>query len=577
MAPPPSTESEPIFLHAMDQDHLTDLQSDFILSIRAVERDDDGELRKGDALRNKIVDLYTPSMLFCKELLRHPALHQSLLTLLLKREVSIPIDSTQRSVINLAQGLYVDSGATSVAVRFVHDYERTFALNYGDMPVPTSTGSDGRSRGRGRSPRRSAQASEGGSQHGGGDTNKDDVRASRGHHGHAPGEGDAGAHEFGIDASDGDRNSHVAAKAARDVSVRFKDERAKFGGTKDQWWPDFVSTYNLVCRDYALSPRLKLQFLHNLLTGAAKVFLLDKVLPVASTYEDAVDHVHREYHPVVQQEQMKNDLSNLRVSYLVGKGMTVDLALVEVYKRVSSRSRMVPAAYQGEEHRVAFLRGAVIGYTWAAEPLSRIATHNLSFQQLYAELSSSLSLSRESANAVARDRILSGSGSVADDSADIMFQGQGQYSMRNHGVGNRAGAIQGATTAPRFDPLTIMGCFNCDDPKHTINNCPKPKNTLKAAKRRAEYLLKRKESQVIPTVSRVLWELCTQFDAHHEPAVTAARDGPEGADDDLLGGSSDGGNVGQEFFAALTGKQVDSESHLEAYGDSGSACFVPRD
>jgi len=94
----------------MDQDHITDLQSDFILSIRAVERDDDGELRKGEELRNKIVDLYTPSILFCQELLRHPALHQALLTLLLKREVSMPIDSTQRSVINLAQGLYVDSG-----------------------------------------------------------------------------------------------------------------------------------------------------------------------------------------------------------------------------------------------------------------------------------------------------------------------------------------------------------------------------------------------------------------------------------------------------------------------------------
>jgi len=103
--------------------------------------------------------------------------------------------------------------------------------------------------------------------------------------------------------------------------------------------------YNLVCRYYALSARLKLQFLHNLLTSAAKVFLLDMVLPVASTYEDAVDHVHREYRPVVQQEQMKNDLSNLRVIYLVGKGMAVDVALVEVYKRVSSRSRMVPAAY----------------------------------------------------------------------------------------------------------------------------------------------------------------------------------------------------------------------------------------
>jgi len=422
MAPPPSIESDPIFLHAMDQDHLTDLQSEFILSTRSVKRNDGGELRKGEELRDKIVDMYTPSMLFCPELLRHPALHQSSLTLLLKRVVSMPIDATQRSVINLSQGLHVDSGATSIAVRFAQDYERSFALSHGDMPVPTSTGSGGRSRGRGRSPR----ASEGGSQHGGGDINKDDVRASRGHDGHAAGDGSAGEHEFGISASDGDRNSHVAAKAARDVSVRFKDERAKFGGTKDQWWLDFVSTYNLVCRDYALSPRLKLQFLHNLLTGAVKVFLLDKVLPVTSTYEDAVDHVHKEYHPVVQKEQMKNDLSNLRLSYLVGKGMTVDLALVEVYKRVSSRSTMVPAADQGEEHRVAFFRGAVIGCTWAAEPLSRIATDNLLFQQLYAELSSSLSLSRERANAVARDRILSGSKSVADDTADIMFQGQGQ-------------------------------------------------------------------------------------------------------------------------------------------------------
>jgi len=102
------------------------------------------------------------------------------------------------------------------------------------MPVPTSTGSGARSRGRGRSPRRSAPVSESGSQHGGGDTNKDDVRASQGHDGHAEGDDGAGEHEFAIAASDSDRNSHVAAKAMRDVSVRFKDERAKFGCTKDQ-------------------------------------------------------------------------------------------------------------------------------------------------------------------------------------------------------------------------------------------------------------------------------------------------------------------------------------------------------
>jgi len=112
--------------------------------------------------------------------------------------------------------------------------------------VPTSTGSGGRSRGRGRSPRRSAPASDDGSQHGGGDTNKHNIRASRGHDGHAANDRSAGEHEFGIAASDGDRSSHVAAKAARDVSVRFKDERATFGGAKDQWWPDFVSSSSAV-------------------------------------------------------------------------------------------------------------------------------------------------------------------------------------------------------------------------------------------------------------------------------------------------------------------------------------------
>ena len=68
-------------------------------------------------------------------------------------------------------------------------------------------------------------------------------------------------------------------------------------------------------------------------------------------------------------------------------------------------------------------------------------------------------------------------------------------------MGSRSGATREAATAPRFDPLTIMGCFNCDDQKHTINNCPKPKNTLQAAKHRAEYVLKRKKAQGLPTAS----------------------------------------------------------------------------
>lgn len=33
----------------------------------------------------------------------------------------------------------------------------------------------------------------------------------------------------------------------------------------------------------------------------------------------------------------------------------------------------------------------------------------------------------------------------------------------------------------RFDPLSIAGCFHCDDPKHTMRHCKLPINTEKAA------------------------------------------------------------------------------------------------
>jgi len=98
-----------------------DLKSDCTLSIRSVVLDDGGELSKGGELRRKIFYRYMQAMLFCEELWRHPVVHQSFLILLLEKEVNMKIDSTQRSVINLAQGLFVDSGATFGAVRFVYD------------------------------------------------------------------------------------------------------------------------------------------------------------------------------------------------------------------------------------------------------------------------------------------------------------------------------------------------------------------------------------------------------------------------------------------------------------------------
>lgn len=54
--------------------------------------------------------------------------------------------------------------------------------------------------------------------------------------------------------------------------------------------------------------------------------------------------------------------------------------LDKVYKLILKLSRQVPNSHRGGEHRIEFLRHAVIGYEWSREPLSCVTTHGISFQ-----------------------------------------------------------------------------------------------------------------------------------------------------------------------------------------------------
>lgn len=96
-----------------------------------------------------------------------------------------------------------------------------------------------------------------------------------------------------------------------------------------------------------------------------------------------------------------------------------------------------------------------------------------------------------------------------DDVAGVLYQSQGRYLNKHVGLRTRKppswnnnGRSKTAT------PLELMGCFNCDDPNHTLNNCTKPINVAKAAQRRLEYYFKKKKV----SAHQVLYELCSQLD-----------------------------------------------------------------
>lgn len=62
----------------------------------------------------------------------------------------------------------------------------------------------------------------------------------------------------------------------------------------------------------------------------------------------------------------------------------------------------------------------------------------------------------------------------------------------------------------RFDPLSVLGCFNCGC-NHLLKDCDKPLNVAKAAAKKMEYYAKRAVSKPI-AVHQVLADLCQQLD-----------------------------------------------------------------
>ena len=163
--------------------------------------------------------------------------------------------------------------------------------------------------------------------------------------------------------------------------MRFRND--KFTGDIGESWNKHVAEYQQVARDYNMNATQKLQYLHNIMGGGAKRFYLNVAMPNVNTYNHAIDLIGQEYNSVVPQNRVKNVLNQIRLQEKLGDNQDEGEALAKVYKIITKLSAQVPPSHWGNAHKIEFLRNAVVGCEWAAEPLSRIATHNLSFQQLY--------------------------------------------------------------------------------------------------------------------------------------------------------------------------------------------------
>jgi len=297
--------------------------------------------------------------------------------------------------------------------------------------------------------------------------------------------------------------------------MRYRDEHKKFSGANDQALHEYIAGYQQVSRDYTLTATQQLQFMHNMFTGEAKRFYDEQVEGFAVSFSEAVHRLQTEYNSPVRQNAVKTELASLRVSNFVAAGQSEQTALANVYTVITKLAPQLSPSHRGDAHKIDFLRGAVIGMEWALGPMGRIAADALSFQHLYNQLIASLQLYEETRVANAKDGPMLERAAASNAPLPILFAGQGMYGRPNKGVGAstpRASTGGGTKKGVRFDPLTVQGCFNCEDPTHTMRKCPRPINAVKAAQRKLAYYAK-KNAGGHTGATTVLYELCIQLDA----------------------------------------------------------------
>lgn len=167
--------------------------------------------------------------------------------------------------------------------------------------------------------------------------------------------------------------------------MRLKGPEQKCSGDLAQCWQDYRDEYEQIAEDYNLTTKQRFQLIHNVLCKDAHCFFLDMVKPAAKSYDEAIKLLEKLYNSFVRQTRVKNHLSGLHKEYFRKDDVDIDLALARVYKRILSMLRQVPESHRSVPHKNEFLRKAVTAHAWAGEPLGRIATAGLTFQQLYAE------------------------------------------------------------------------------------------------------------------------------------------------------------------------------------------------
>jgi len=294
--PPTPTASRPVFMRRTPLEHLNEDLVGIITAVRLLDDNLVEEQLTGEQLKNEFAQLFPPGNLFAPSIQTLPNVYVEIKKWLNKNGANITDHGSRRVVKSLANGLYENSEDTVVA------------NNMANAIVTAGRRSTVTEQATSSSPPRNRNTRESGS-----------------------------------------HSSNVVYS----VSKAYYREGSKFSGEIGQSWNEAVANYQQVAKDYELTDRQKLQYIHYMLDGDAKRYYYDSVEPQAGTFNHAIMLIGNEYNSMVRQNRVKNVLSTLRLQQHIGEDGDEGKALANIYRIITKLAPQVPQSHRGNAHKVA--------------------------------------------------------------------------------------------------------------------------------------------------------------------------------------------------------------------------------
>jgi hypothetical protein len=234
-----------------------------------------------------------------------------------------------------------------------------------------------------------------------------------------------------------------------------------------------------VIDDLQIPSEKGLQILHNMLTGEALRFY-STISNSCQTLSDAHKKLEAEFMSAARQNAARRELDSLDFPAELAKANSPIEALKSIRTTITRVKTKCPERYRGEKFRIDFLRRAIQGEPWAADPIARVDGDDHKFTQFYNNVATRLTLATQN------NTISGGSASarIPPHSASQLhipsFYGERltytlPHKRTNSERPNYSTASRGNVS--RYS-TTLRACFNCESFKHLMARCPTPRSTV---------------------------------------------------------------------------------------------------